>query len=437
MRAQRLGQAGQIVLLARGAEHLVHGRDHHDVADAIGRKLEALAGLRGADRHIDALDGFQPRDGRLDVRVRQIDRRPRPERAVMHHVRIGDRQDDARRALAEPLVGQRLQVDDVRLLVRQMLVVHAVIGGEHQHGAGRVELADIAVHHRVERIREVRAGRRLVLHVVGGREIHQVGALALEDRDAGRHDEFGQVGRIDLGQRLADARQQVADAVVLHRRLVGLLGRERDGAAGGHVEVLAEHRAQLVLGGDDRDLGAGVVERLHDGRRAQEARVVHHHFLARRAVVEVVAGNAVHRRRTAGDDRHVVRVGEARHRGERGEVRAVLHQPREIRREAGLDRALDVARLRAVEADDHRRRLREAIVAAVDRDGRRALDVHDLCRLRGLERCDAHLVQDIADRRERATHVIGIEPPDAADAETVRHRQLARIDDVAALLQAS
>src|SRR5437879_5033438 len=41
----------------------------------------------------------------------------------------------------------------------------------------------------------------------------------------------------------------------------------------------------------------------------------------RRAVIEVVAGDAVHGRRTAGDDRHVVRIGEARHCGERGQVR--------------------------------------------------------------------------------------------------------------------
>ena len=36
---------GEIVLLAAGAEHLVDGRDHHDVADAVGRQLEARARL--------------------------------------------------------------------------------------------------------------------------------------------------------------------------------------------------------------------------------------------------------------------------------------------------------------------------------------------------------------------------------------------------------
>jgi hypothetical protein len=111
----------------------------------------------------------------------------------MHHVGVRDRQDHARDALAEPLVGQILQVDHVRFAVFQMLVVHAVVGGEHQHGAGRIELADVAVHHGVERVRHLGARRGLVLHVVGGREIHQVRPLALEDRDAGRHHEFGEI----------------------------------------------------------------------------------------------------------------------------------------------------------------------------------------------------------------------------------------------------
>src|ERR1041384_5323382 len=54
---------------------------------------------------------------------------------------------------------------------------------------------------------------------------------------------------------------------------------------------------------------------------------------------------------------------------------------------------------------------------------------------RRLQRLDAHLGENIADCRQRATHVLGIKPPDAADPETVRDRQLARIDHVAALFE--
>ncbi len=218
------------------------------------------------------------------------------------------------RALSLPSQASNLilQIDHVGLAVRQMLVVHAVIGGQHQHAALLVERADIAVHHGVESIRHRRAGRGLVLHVIGGGEIHQVRPLAHDDGNPRRHDEFRQFRGIDVGHLHADALRHVGDAVVLQRRLVGFLRGKGDGAAARHVEPVAQQRAQLVLGGHHRDLGAGVVKRLHDGRRAQEAGVVHHHFLLAQRIEEVIARDAMHRRRTAGDDRQVVGIGEAR-----------------------------------------------------------------------------------------------------------------------------
>src|SRR5260370_1208658 len=113
-----------------------------------------------------------------------------------------------------------------------------------------------------------------------------------------------------------------------------------------------------------------------------------------------------------------------------------------------IDRALDVARLRAVEADDDGRRFWKFVFAVVDRNRGGALDVHlitlrsfprkqesssffflgpgsPLSRgraassfsCRSLEGLHTHLIEDIADRHKSATHMIGIEPPDAADAE--------------------
>ena len=49
--------------------------------------------------------------------LRQIDGGEGAERAVMGDVRVGDRQDDARLARAEPFVEQILQIDDVGLAV--------------------------------------------------------------------------------------------------------------------------------------------------------------------------------------------------------------------------------------------------------------------------------------------------------------------------------
>src|SRR5215212_2267795 len=48
---------------------------------------------------------------------------------------------------------------------------------------------------------------------------------------------------------------------------------------------------------------------------------------------------------------------------------------------------------------------------------------------------DLHFGEDVAHRVEGAAHVLRIEPADAADAERVGDRELARIDDVAARLK--
>ena len=60
---------------------------------------------------------------------------------------------------------------------------------------------------------------------------------------------------------------------------------------------------------------------------------------------------------------------------------------------------------------------------------------HSVAHAADLQALDAKLGQHLGDRRQRAAHVLRIEPADAADAEAVGHRQLARIDDVAAVLE--
>ena len=81
---------------------------------------------------------------------------------------------------AAPALDQRvddvLEIEHVGRAVGQVLVVHAVVGGQDDDRAGGVERADVAVDHRVERVGGRRAGRRLVLNVVGRRQIHDVRA---------------------------------------------------------------------------------------------------------------------------------------------------------------------------------------------------------------------------------------------------------------------
>ncbi len=155
------------------------------------------------------------------------------------------------------------------------------------------------------------------------------------------------------------------------RRGVRFLGRKAHRAAFVELQAMPEQRAQLVLGRHHRDLRAGIVKSLEHGRRAQEARVVHHHFLARLRLVEVVAADAVHRRRAAGRDRQIVRVGEARDHRMRGAHRALRLDLLQRRHQPGLDRLIQIGRLAAVQADRNRRHPRPGIIAAVgfDSDG--------------------------------------------------------------------
>ena len=101
-------------------------------------------------------------------------------------------------------------------------------------------------------------------------------------------------------------------------------------------------------------------------RRAQPLRVVHHHLGARGDVEQVVAADAVHRRRHAGDDRQVVRVGEARDHAVGGEHRAGGEHLLHPRRVAVRHRLGDVVGLAAVDADDDGGLVGQAVAAAVD-----------------------------------------------------------------------
>src|SRR5215475_12647758 len=96
---------------------------------------------------------------------------------MVYHVGIGDRQDDAGLVDAEPGVKQGLEVDDVGCAVGGVLVVHAVIGGGNDDRPLLVELGQVAVDHGVKVVGQSGAGSGLVLDVVGGRQIHQVGTV--------------------------------------------------------------------------------------------------------------------------------------------------------------------------------------------------------------------------------------------------------------------
>ena len=98
--AQRRIQPGKIVARGTGSQHHVAGRDHHDIAHAIGGQLEARAGFGIGQRERDAGGALQALDHELAIGFGEIDGRERSQRPVVHDVRIGDGQDHARVALA-------------------------------------------------------------------------------------------------------------------------------------------------------------------------------------------------------------------------------------------------------------------------------------------------------------------------------------------------
>jgi hypothetical protein len=94
------------------------------------------------------LSAAQPLARGLDVgALRQVDRGEGAQRAVVHHVGIGDRQDHARDAGAQPAVEPVLQVDHVGRAVHAHLGVHAVVGRQRDHAAQASSSLQVAVHH--------------------------------------------------------------------------------------------------------------------------------------------------------------------------------------------------------------------------------------------------------------------------------------------------
>ena len=170
---------------------------------------------------------------------------------------------------------------------------------------------DAVVDGAIEGVGLRRPRRMRVLDEVGEREIEQRRRLALQQR-AGRRPARRARDRRSTGR--ASARPTMASTspmpLAAWRRAVGMLGGEVDA-----LEAARQHQPQLVLGRDGGGLDAGIRHGGQDGAAAHQRGVGDHALLAGGAVEVVVAGDAVHGRRHAGDDRGVVGVGEARHDG--------------------------------------------------------------------------------------------------------------------------
>ncbi len=263
-------------------------------------------------------------------------------------------------SVAEALVQFLLQKDDAGLATRLRLVVHAVIGDDADHGAGRNQARDPVIDGAVEGVGLGRSRSMRVLDEIGQRQIEQARRLALEQAQAGVEHVDREVAGVLVGLRAAHHRLHVADAVLFDAGAVGVLGGEVDA-----LQAPRQHQPQLVLGGNGRRLHARVGERGQDGAAAHQRGVRDHALLAGGAVEVVVAGDAVHRRRRAGHDRGVVGVGEGRHDGVGNRVEAVLPERGDRRQDAVGDAALDVGGIAPVEADHRRRPLGRPIAPPI------------------------------------------------------------------------
>ena len=130
------------------------------------------------------------------------------------------------------------------------------------------------------------------------------------------------------------------------------------------LPAVGQEQAQLVFGGDGSDLLASLMEGGEDRRGAQEAGVVHHHFLLRVDVVVEIAGNAVYGWRRTGDDGDVVGIGERGNRGVYLAVDAALDDRTEIGHLSGS--FVEVGLGAAVEADADDGFFARAIAPVID-----------------------------------------------------------------------
>ena len=359
------------MLAGAGAQHGQAVGQHHQIANAVRRQLKT-GGSGGAVQHFFHFgDGIQCCNyGLLGCAGFQIHRGVGPQRAVVHHIGVGNGQQHAGAFMAQSLVQRILQECHLRAAQRIGLGVHAVVGGDTDHRTHGVQLAQVAIHHGVEGIGIGRARRVLVLHIVGGGQIHQIRPLAAHQHHASGKHEFRQVGAIDRRQRQAHLRQHIGDAVRFQAGLVCMLCRKADA-----FELVAQQGAQLVLGGYH-----GHFQALpgHGGQHrggAQIAGIVHQHFGVLLGVVEVVAANAMHAGWCAGDDGQVVGVGEGGHHAVAREHCAFGLQAFEEGGHAGLHGLVDVFLLAAVNADDHDRGPGQLVAALVDVDVCHALQL--------------------------------------------------------------
>jgi hypothetical protein len=362
VRAEWSPQHRQVVLPRRFPERGPRIRRHREIADPVNRVLIDHRRFLPAEDLLHPIQRGQRRLGAFPLIGRAVHPGKGPERPVMDHVRIGDRQHDVNAAHPGALQNV-LQVVNPWRPVLVVLRVHPVIGHHPNHVPTIEQFPEQFVKLPVEPIRHLAARRLGVLHEVGRREIHQIERPdLLRDGNADLQAVGAHVPLVRPRILPPDQPNNVVNSVLRNRVLVRLLGTGRRHAA------VRQHPPQFVLRRHTEHPRPRPPHLRVDRRRAKKPRLAELDLLAVRRQI-MISRHPMHDRRPTRHDREVVDVGQRRHLRPPAPVTAAVRQHvRQPRHEPARERVVEIARIGAVHRDDGGRAGRRSVVAGVDSD---------------------------------------------------------------------
>lgn len=208
----------------------------------------------------------------------------------------------------------------------------------------------------------IRFSRRvLVLHVIRGRQIHQIRTCRrLQKLQPRVQREQRQIGGVLIRSWPPHERLAIGEPEFREIGLVGIFGRERY-----PIHFVGERLEEFVLGGDDGRRDADAAQRAKDRAATQPARVGDHDFFAGLRVEIEIAVDAMNGGRNAGHDRRIVCVRGGWQRRQRVADEAVAPQRGKRRKFAVGDAMVEIFGIESIETNHHGRALWARICAAV------------------------------------------------------------------------
>lgn len=153
-------------------------------------------------------------------------------------------------------------------------------------------------------------------------------------------DKLGKFSKTDHLHRRAEPGAGILNTIDNQRHLIGTLRRETDRVAVITGHAVAQRRTKLVVGGDHGHARVSIKIVREDVGRTKKPYFIDHHLFACFQLIEIVAKNAMNRRRTRGNSRHIVEVDEGRDDRPHQNVCALHTNPRQIGQKSAHDRGV-------------------------------------------------------------------------------------------------